>query len=69
MGMGDLSVGGKAGIQRGRGDQLPKPLLRHQMEVVELCISGGGELCEPPLHTGVVREGVGGKQWKRCLIR
>lgn len=55
---GGLECRGKAGIQRGSCNQLPKPLLRHQMEV-ETCVFGG--VCEPPLHTGAVGEGVGEK--------
>lgn len=47
--MGDLSVGRKAGIQRGRCNELPKPLLRHHMEA-ETCMGG---LCEPLFTQGL----------------
>lgn len=36
-------VGGEAGIQRGRWNKLPQPLLRHHMET-ETCVLGGRDM-------------------------
>lgn len=51
MGTGDLSAGGKAGIQRGLGNELPKPLLGHQMEGAACVWGRGGGSYVNPLFT------------------